>query len=101
MGPPGQRREYFDSGARICAFIESCRNGVGLRGAERAHGQSSLRSGTIAANRSGENGRRRDVMGDKGKKDKDKGQRQKRSEQEQKTKQQLAKQAARTPGSKA
>ena len=44
-----------------------------------------------------EQGKRRYVMGDKGKKDKDKGRKQKVNKQEQKAKGKLAKQPKRTP----
>jgi len=44
-----------------------------------------------------DNGKRRDAMGDKGKKDKDKGQKQKVNKQEQKAKGKIAKQPRRTP----
>jgi len=43
------------------------------------------------------NGKRRYLMGDKGKKDKDKGRKQKMNRQEQKSKEKLAKQPRRTP----
>jgi hypothetical protein len=43
-----------------------------------------------------DNGKRRDAMGDKGKKDKDKGQKQKVNKQEQKAKGKIAKQPRRT-----
>ena len=42
-------------------------------------------------------GKRRDAMGDKGKKDKDKGRRQKENKQERKAKDKLAKQPKRIP----
>ena len=44
-----------------------------------------------------DNGKRRDAMGDKGKKDKDKGRKQKVNKQEQKAKGKTAKQPRRTP----
>ena len=47
--------------------------------------------------KTGDNGKRRYAMGDKGKKDKDKGRKQKINKQEQKAKEKLAKQPRRIP----